>query len=203
MNPWEWGWDALVALGTLALAAVTVLTLYVPAWRDADREQNRRARRAQIFALLIVDELIIAKSKFMMLRKFFNTYDRFDRDAWLYVAKAGREIDLPIFGKLVDRLDDCTDAHARDLAECFAVIARAKAQIEWIAIREYEDPDGKARAMIRRVLYSAQKRTNLACAVAWELSKRTSTLPVQPGDEPDVGELTNAPLTTPQQPIPE
>ena len=37
-NPWEWGWDALVAIGTMALALATFVAVAFPIWSE------RRAR---------------------------------------------------------------------------------------------------------------------------------------------------------------
>lgn len=58
-DSWEWGWDALVALGTLALALVTVAAVVVPLIADrnrAKREQEKLAVQARLYATALQDE---------------------------------------------------------------------------------------------------------------------------------------------------
>jgi hypothetical protein len=62
-DAWEWGWDAVVALGTLALAFVTVLAIVVPIFNErrkerakSEKREQRHAIRARLYATALQDE---------------------------------------------------------------------------------------------------------------------------------------------------
>jgi hypothetical protein len=78
-DPWEWSWDAWVAIGTIALAVVTVLTLLY-----SMRTENRRAAERNKIRLKEAGYLsIVFDHEFHMVEGFSRATLRNIRKTWM------------------------------------------------------------------------------------------------------------------------
>lgn len=191
MNNWTWGWDALVAIGTLLLAAVTVASLIVPACMEKSREKAKRDRRAHIFALLIVDELGQVQAQLASLRAHIANHRRPDRAGWLAIAKSVEEANLAVFRDLIDRLEDCPDCKSRPLAEGFASLMLLKSSILPMMGRAFDGTDltPQFRSAVQGLLVQTQHKVNVAFATAWNLAARPEPMPLNPSAQIDAKEI--------------
>lgn len=108
-SAWTFGWEALVALSTLALAFVTLAAVIIPLRierrRAADAEARRRKEAANL-AMVFDHELHMAEGLATALIREVRSLWRTDvGDALLSGEEAIRRIETPLLLKFAPRMD--------------------------------------------------------------------------------------------------
>jgi hypothetical protein len=113
-SAWEWGWDAWVAIGTLALAATTLLAVIVPLVAAYINGRKEETRLATLFdhELHLLCGIMVARAA--ATTDSYRTPDTCS-DALQAIFYSHAKIGVPILEKLVDRLGVFKTKTAMDL----------------------------------------------------------------------------------------
>jgi len=153
-SPWEFGWDALVAISTFVLGGVALFVGMLPSIWD----RKARKERAQYQSIMLAAELETALLPIMAVEKVAA-----DRAPGAIPMRAFsrcqfelRKMELPLLERLLDRLD-CFDAETREaLAATYSGVKRVRIALpdpnRGEKMRTMDDADGVPTDVVRGLL---------------------------------------------------
>lgn len=132
-DPWEWGWDAWVAIGTIALAVVTVATLF-STWlaerkRRSDHEELRR-KEAGYMSIAFDHELHMAQGlSLKMIRAVRKYWFHSPTTALFHVIEGTKRLQVPFLTKFAARVNRFDVDTATMLTVALSRILQAKLNV--------------------------------------------------------------------------
>jgi len=191
-SAWTFGWDALVAIGTLALAIGTAWAVEMPRRAEKRRradESAARAHEARLFALMIVDELQRARYALAELRRRIRTMlENPMSGSWTELLKFVDGAQVPVLKQRIDMAKFLLDADANAVVLSFAWMMYLEAFVRPPGKTDEEMARGTAKRLPPLQIFACQAQiyVNQAFAAAYSVAGR-----VMPVPQDDDAVLTN------------